>query len=67
VSKNTTMSAPLDLPLPPEWPAPAPHCRVCTALAKQRAEAAGVGDHSKVSDCNVEIREHKDAHPRRQP
>ncbi|MCF1510111.1 hypothetical protein LZ604_21315 [Streptomyces glomeratus] len=61
------MSAPVDLPLPLEWPAPAPHCRVCTALAKQRAEAAEARDYSRVSDCNVEIREHKDDHPRRRP
>ena len=62
---DTTMNAPVDLPLPPEWPEPSPLCGVCASLAKQRAEAAGVGDYSKVSDCNVEIREHKDQHPRR--
>jgi hypothetical protein len=64
---NTTMSAPVDLPLPPRSPTPAPNCLVCTALAKQRAEAAAAGDHSKVSDCNVEIRRHQDPHPRRRP
>lgn len=59
-----TMSS-LDLLPLPEWPAPHPGCKVCGALAGQRAEAQASGDYSKVSDCNVEIREHKDAHPRR--
>ncbi|MFF3468991.1 hypothetical protein ACWCQN_46860 [Streptomyces sp. NPDC001984] len=61
----TEMSPPVNLPLPPEWPEPAPRCSVCAALARQRDEAAEAGDHSQVSDCNVEIREHKDDHPRR--
>jgi hypothetical protein len=42
-----------------------PPGRVCVALAVQRDEARAAGDYTKVSDCNVEIREHKDAHPRR--
>ncbi|MGW2405281.1 hypothetical protein ACWCXK_12170 [Streptomyces sp. NPDC001739] len=33
-------------------------CDVCEALARQRAAAYAVGDRSKVSDCNVEIRRH---------
>jgi len=63
---STTMSEPVHTGVPLEWPQPAPGCRVCAALAKQRVEAAGAGDQSKVSDCNVEIRRHKDPHQRRQ-
>lgn len=62
----TTMSDPVDLPLPPEWPEPASRCGVCAALARQREGAAADGDHSKVSDCNVEMRRHRDPHQRRQ-
>ncbi|OIJ98573.1 hypothetical protein [Streptomyces colonosanans] len=62
---SNAMSEPVHLGVPLEWPQPAPGCRVCAALDKQRTRAAGAGDQSKVSDCNVEIRMHKDAHPRR--
>lgn len=64
---NTTMSKAVHLLPPPEWPKPGAGCGVCAALAEQRDEAARAGNQSKVSDCNVEIREHKDAHPRRRP
>ena len=64
---SNAMSGPVHLGVPPQWPRPVPGCRVCAALAKQRAEAADAGDQSKVSDCNVEIRRHKDEHPPRQP
>lgn len=46
----------LGLPLP--WPDPEPSCGVCQSLGRQRAEAHGTGDESRVSDCNVEIRNH---------
>lgn len=46
------------LALPVAAPEPAPGCDVCEALAVQRVEAQGVGDYSKVTDCNVEIRQH---------
>ncbi|OIJ89551.1 hypothetical protein BIV24_19765 [Streptomyces colonosanans] len=62
---SKAMSRPVYLGAPLKWPQPAPGCRVCAGLAKQRAEAAGAGDLSKVSDCNVEIRRHKQAHQRR--
>ncbi|MEK2475275.1 hypothetical protein WN984_20625 [Streptomyces noursei] len=39
-------------------PGPVPGCDICAALAKERALARSRGDHSKVSDCNVEIRNH---------
>ncbi|MFD8548306.1 hypothetical protein [Streptomyces sp. NPDC059649] len=46
--------------LPDLWrdPSPAAGCDVCEALARQRVAAYAVGDRSKVSDCNVEIRRH---------
>jgi len=59
------MSGPVHLGLLPEWPQPVPGCRVCAALAKQRERAAGSKNHTEVSDCNVEIRRHKDPHPER--
>lgn len=62
---TTTTSPPVDLPLPAEWPRPRPRCGVCASLARQRTEAAAAGDFSKVSDCNVEIREHAAPHRRR--
>ncbi|MEE4421203.1 MULTISPECIES: hypothetical protein [Streptomyces] len=39
-------------------PAPIDGCDVCEALARERVAAGAVGDRSKVSDCNVEIRRH---------
>lgn len=39
-------------------PEPAAGCDVCEALARQRAGAYAVGDRSRVTDCNVEIRRH---------
>jgi len=62
---SNAMSEPVHLGVPPEWPQPAPGCHVCAALARQRAQAAGDGDQSKVSDCNVEIHRHKNPHSRR--
>ncbi|MDT0467060.1 hypothetical protein [Streptomyces gibsoniae] len=61
---HKTMSEPVHLLPPADWPAPHPGCKVCGALAAERERAQAAGDVSKVSDCNVEIREHKDAHPR---
>ncbi|MEV0370772.1 hypothetical protein AB0I10_13225 [Streptomyces sp. NPDC050636] len=39
-------------------------CDVCAALADQRAAARANGDESKVTDYNVEIRDHP--HPTRE-
>ncbi|MCR8578955.1 hypothetical protein NE399_33510 [Streptomyces sp. Isolate_219] len=55
---STTMTPPVYLSLPPASPTPAEGCGVCTALAKQRAAAAAEGDHSRVTDCNIELRNH---------
>lgn len=51
-----TLGPPLDEPVPP------PDCGVCAALVVQRSEAQRRGDMSRVSDFNVEIRNH---HPAR--
>ncbi|MGW1768368.1 hypothetical protein ACWCQL_30535 [Streptomyces sp. NPDC002073] len=59
----TTMSAAPHLSPPRPDPAPAPGCDVCAALAKERATARQVGDHSRASDCNVELRHHPRRHP----
>ncbi|MFJ9376817.1 hypothetical protein [Streptomyces sp. NPDC101455] len=55
------MDAPPVLGLPLDEPTPSPGCGVCTALARQRADAHAVGDYSKVSDLNVELRSHQAA------
>lgn len=55
----TTMSPPVHLSLPSEAPRPAAGCDVCAALASQRSEAHRRGDHSAVSDYNVEIVAHR--------
>ncbi len=50
-----TVELPLRLSGDPE---PEADCDVCRALGKQRSTARAQGDMSKVSDCNVEIRNH---------
>ncbi|MBZ9639667.1 hypothetical protein K8369_09650 [Streptomyces sp. PSKA30] len=64
---TTAMSPPVNLPVPTPWPKPSPGCGVCAALARQRAEAAAIGDYSRVSDYNVEIRNHTSPHGRSRP
>jgi hypothetical protein len=54
----TALEPPIDLPLPLEAPEPEPDCDVCEALARQRIEAQALGDYSRLTDCNVEIRSH---------
>jgi len=47
----------LDLPLP-DPPEPLEDCGVCQALVKQRKQARAAGDWSRVTNCNVGIRNH---------
>jgi len=54
----------LDFPLP-DAPEPLEDCGVCQALVKQREEALAAGDWSRVTDCNVEIRNHRRRTPAR--
>lgn len=55
---RTDMDPPITLGLPLDAPDPPADCGVCVALARQRTDAARAGDRSRVSDCNVEIRNH---------
>lgn len=56
---RTYPSPPVELPLSLYCaPDPVADCDVCQALDKQRSEARAEGDMSKVSDLNVEIRNH---------
>ncbi|MGJ5833527.1 hypothetical protein [Streptomyces ossamyceticus] len=61
--QKTTMDPPLTLGVPRSEPIPPDDCGVCAALAKARAAAKEQGDMSRVSDLNVEIRNHHE--PRR--
>lgn len=61
----TRQEQPIDLAPPLGWPAAVPECGVCQALARQREEAVRRGDYSRVSDCNVEIRNHHTPRRRR--
>lgn len=61
--QQTLQEPPVTLGLPLDDPAPPGDCGVCAALARQRTEARTEGDLSRVSDYNVEIRNH---HPTRQ-
>jgi hypothetical protein len=53
---------PITLGLPLDEPTPPADCGVCAALVKERIEAKGRDDGSRVSDLNIEIRNH---HPAR--
>lgn len=56
--RNKTMEDAPALGLPLEQPKPPKDCDVCGALARQRTEAVARQDWSKVSDLNVEMRNH---------
>ncbi|MGR8010376.1 hypothetical protein [Streptomyces hypolithicus] len=60
MTNPTTYSGlPVELPLRLEAdPPPAVNCDVCQALSEERREARAKGDMSRVSDVNVEIRQH---------
>ncbi|MEV5441746.1 hypothetical protein AB0N23_04230 [Streptomyces sp. NPDC052644] len=51
-----------DLPLPQRWPAPVGGCADCAALAVLRGGAWERGDLSALSDCDVLLRRHAEAH-----
>ncbi|WP_371580169.1 hypothetical protein [Streptomyces sp. NBC_01314] len=58
-SHRTTLDySPISLGLPLDEPKPSTDCQVCAALVRQRTEARARGDMSRVSDLNVEIRNH---------
>ncbi|CBG71854.1 hypothetical protein SCAB_48031 [Streptomyces scabiei 87.22] len=63
--QQTTVDRPITLGLPLDDPEPPADCGVCAALAVQRTDARGRGDLSKVSDLNVEIRNHHQPRPKR--
>ncbi|MDX3068277.1 hypothetical protein AB0G86_34860 [Streptomyces scabiei] len=63
--QQTTQEEPVTLGLPLDEPTPPADCGVCTALVEERAEAKGRGDGSRVSDLNVEIRNHHPARRKR--
>jgi hypothetical protein len=59
IHPTTYPGPPVELPLRLDTdPPPVVGCDVCDALDKERSEARAVGNGSKVSDCNVEIRSH---------
>lgn len=49
--------------MPPAQPEPAPGCGVCATWVQRRAEAQAAGDYSRVSDCNVRLRQHPHTPP----
>lgn len=55
---QTTQAPPVHLLDPTRPPEPVPGCDVCGALNRQRIQATAKGDHSRVSDCTVEMRRH---------
>lgn len=62
--QKTEMDEAVHLHLPLEPPEPAAGCDVCGALAQRRTRAVRVGDFSKATDCNVEMRHHGIGHGR---
>lgn len=63
----TTMSSAPQLPVPSPPRAPAPGCDVCASLAAQRSHATATGDHSRASDCTVQIQRHPQHAPIPEP
>ncbi|MFJ2240452.1 hypothetical protein [Streptomyces sp. NPDC087859] len=62
---RTHLDPPITLGLPLDDPEPPADCGVCTAPARQRTEATGSGDMSRVCDLTVEIRNHHQMQPLR--
>ncbi|MFE3853460.1 hypothetical protein ACFXPN_20270 [Streptomyces griseorubiginosus] len=60
---TTTIDPMIKLGFPIEEPEPPKDCKVCGALAVQREAAQERGDLTKVTDCNIEIRNHHQTQP----
>jgi hypothetical protein len=56
--QQSIQEPPVTLGLPLDEPVPPADCGVCAALVVQRSEARARDDRSKVSDLNIEIRNH---------
>ncbi|MCT7353612.1 hypothetical protein N4P33_15730 [Streptomyces sp. 15-116A] len=56
--KQLSLEEPPLLGMPLEEPQPPADCPRCQALARRRSTARASGDLSRVSDCNVGIRNH---------
>ncbi|KIZ19756.1 hypothetical protein [Streptomyces natalensis] len=52
------LGGPVHLQEPGREPEPVAGCDVCGALDRQRSGAYAIGDKSRATDCNVEIRRH---------
>ncbi|GAU68430.1 hypothetical protein SSP35_07_02320 [Streptomyces sp. NBRC 110611] len=52
------LTPPVHLGIPRPAPEPAPSCDVCAALVHERRLAEAREDRSKVSDLNIELRNH---------
>ncbi|MBZ3907325.1 hypothetical protein [Streptomyces griseiscabiei] len=63
--QQTMQEPPVTLGLPLDEPTPPDDCGVCAALVRQRTDAIARGDLSRVSDYNVEIRNHHPARRKR--
>ncbi|MET7738897.1 hypothetical protein [Streptomyces sp. NPDC005385] len=57
---QTTETGPVHLGMPVPDPEPVDGCDVCQALARERDAARSAGDLSKVSDINIEMRNHQE-------
>lgn len=53
-----SLNPPVQLGEPWPYPKPSAECDVCQALLHQRQLAAARGDMSKVTDLNIELRNH---------
>ncbi|MEH0579011.1 hypothetical protein QBA54_32080 [Streptomyces sp. B21-108] len=54
----TKTNNPVDRLFPLPQPEPAPGCRICADLDRDRTTARTADDHSRVSDCNIGLRAH---------
>ena len=61
--RNKTMEQAPAVGMPLDLPEPGADCDVCGALARERTAAAARLDWSRVSDLNVEMRNHQSQSP----